>query len=303
MRRFLITLGATIFCFCLVFVFPSRTSAQVTHGTASCPEGKIVKTGNGVSCVLPLPVSTPGHGGGSNPNDWGMCGVLRISGAFGPPTEARIIVQPDGHYAVQLAAFQASVLPTLEWTCVLFKDFRGVPPVSDASFSGPPYPSYNGGSAGNGINITGSAKNACIWAGLFGNLESYNDANQGGFGYAYAQYDGPETKIGSQSVTSYAFCSGYSTPAWTGWKYYHHGYSFYAPPSHDISIGLTDAHYWCYADGIETRLLYPNYELGPISAGVNISSGGDYSISATPSPASASAGGVLVDFNCLPLEQ
>ncbi len=303
MRSFLIPPVAAIFALCFAFLCPSRTAAQVTHGTAKCPDGKIVQTDNGVSCTISLKVRTPGSGGGSNPNDWGMCGVLRLSAYFSPATEARIIVEPSGYYAVRLAAAKASVLPTLRWTCVLFSTFKGVPPVSDATFSGPPYPLYKGSSGGGTKSITGSGKNACIWAGLLGNLEKYSQADLGGFGYAYAQFDRPETVLGAQNVTSYAFCSGYSTPSWKGWKYFHYGYSFYAPPDHDIALGLNDGHYWCYMDGIETRLLYPNYTLGPISGSINLSSSGNYGMSATPSPAAAPPGGVLVDFNCLPLEQ
>jgi len=292
MRPFRMILFAAIFSFCLALVFPVRTVANITTGTASCSEGKITQMPNGAwGCIISLPVRPPHHGGASNPNDWGMCGVLGLSGSFGPPTVARIIVEPSGYYGVELEAYTPKVIPTLVWTCVLFTDFTGVPPVSEASYFAPPL--YNGGSAGGGKNITGSAGNACIWAGLFGDLET--PSNEGGFGYAFAQFYGPETVIGSQNVSSYAFCSGYTTPSWHGWNYFHHGGGAYAP-SGVVPLGVNEAHYWCYMDNIQANLLYPNYSIGPISANLKLS-GGNYAMEATP------AGGTWMNFNCLPLAQ
>lgn len=295
MSRFLITPVAAMFFFCLLFIFSLTASAGVTNGKASCPEGKIEKIGNGVGCVIPLPVHpAPEHGGGgSSPSDWGMCGVLNLSANFGPPTVARIIVDPSGHYAVELVGYTASVIPTLNWTCVLFSDFKRVPAMAEARSTAPS--SYNGHSGGS-ENIAASPKNACIWAGLSGNLETIIPSqDNGAFGYAYAQYVGPDTVIGSENVTTYAFCSGYAASGWTGWKYFHHGIGAYEP-LHVTSIGVKDTQYWCYMDRIDANLLYPTYSVGLISAGLSLS-GGNYSMDATP------AGGVYMNYNCLPLEQ
>jgi hypothetical protein len=298
MRRFLIVaFTAASFC-CLALTFPSRAMAGVTSGTAKCPSGDIHQMGDAVGCVIPLPVGQPGHGGSVNPNDWGMCGVLGLTGNFGPPTVARIIVNTSGYYAVELEAYMASVLPTLNWTCVLFSDFNGVPPPSEATSFGPV--NYNGGSDGGAKKIAGSVGNACIWAGVFGNLETLNINDAGGtdgaFGFAYAQFDTPYSLLESQNVTSYAICSAYSAASWKGWNFVNPRPNVSAPP-HAIKLGgLDDTHYWCYLQGIEAHLLYPTYPVGVISASLEIS-GGDYSIDATP------PGGTWTSYNCLPLTQ
>jgi hypothetical protein len=297
MRRLIFTPAAAFVC-CLALVFPSRAMAGVTSGKAQCSDANIKQMDNSVGCVIPLPVGQPGHGGGGNPSDWGMCGVLGLSGNFGPPTVARIVVDATGHYAVELQAHKASVLPTLNWTCVLFSDFKGVPPPSEATSFGPV--NYNGGSDGGSKKIAGSVGNACIWAGVFGNLETFNINQAGGtdgaFGFAYAQFDTPDTLIESQNVTSYAICSGYSAASWKTWSFVNPRPNVSAPP-HAIKLGgLDDAHYWCYLQGIEAHLLYPTYSVGVIGAGLEIS-GGDYSIDATP------AGGTWTSYNCLPLTQ
>jgi len=111
-----------------------------------------------------------------------MCGVLNMSGDFDSPSVARIIVDTSGFYGVELIGKTAKMIPTLETTCVLFSDFKGVPPPSDASSFTPP--SFDGGIAGGVKKIAGSAGNACIWAGLSGNLETINQAEGGAFGLA-----------------------------------------------------------------------------------------------------------------------
>jgi hypothetical protein len=86
MRPFLIFSVGAVFACCLGLLVPLRPAvAQVTSGTASCPEGTAEKIDDGVGCVTPLKVRPPGHGGGSNPNDWGMCGILNFSGVFRVP--------------------------------------------------------------------------------------------------------------------------------------------------------------------------------------------------------------------------
>jgi hypothetical protein len=284
----------------LAFIFPSKTMAGVTHGTASCPAGTAKELPNGGwGCTIPLHVGRPGPGGGVNPNDWGMCGVLGLAATFGPETVAEVIVEPNGYYAVSLAANVPKYIPTLNWTCVLFTDFQGVPPVSDATASGSPPDgfSFNGGGyPGASKPIPGSTGNACIWAGLSGNLTTYVPVNQGEFGFAFAEFETPATNIGSENVTSYAFCSGYSAVGWTGWNYVIPHATFYAPP-HITKLGFNDANDWCYMGGIEANLTSPDAPVPPVSAHLYLSSGGDYSIGTSP------AGYIGISFNCLPLKQ
>jgi hypothetical protein len=243
-------------------------------------------------------VGRPGKGGSSNPNDWGMCGILSVSGNFGPPSVAEIIVDSSGYYQPRVFALSASVVPTMEMTCVLFTDFKGVPAASDAISSGSPPDgwSYKGAYK----PIAGSAGQACIWAGLYGNVETINQAEQGAFGFAAAQYAGPDTVNGSQNVKTYAFCNGYSAASWKGWNFYTKGMGWDDPPSGGKSISLDKANTWCYMQGIQTRLLWPNFAVGVISASLKISSKGDYSIAAN---APGGQGGTYISWNCLALKQ
>lgn len=296
MKPFLITPIAAVFACCLALTSPLRTAARVTHGTASCAEGKIVQIGDGVGCKIPLHVRQPGHGGGSGPNDWGMCGVLSMSASFGPPTIARIIVEPDGYYSAELVGHEKSVIPTLNYSCVLFTDFTGVPPAAEASAFDPTSP--KGTASIYNKPIPGSAKNACIWAGLSGNLTTIVSSDMAIEGLADAQYEGPATNIGEQYATSYAFCSGYTTASWKGWKYFRAGYTFYSP-THALPLPFDDAHDWCYTDGFSVNYQYTQESLSPVSGGLTISSGGNYGLEKqTPTPPSSQ-----VDFNCLPLDQ
>ncbi len=300
MRRFLVVpFTAAILC-CLALAFPSKARAGITSGSVSCPEGKATKmTVNnmeGYGCTKQLGVRTPhGGGGSSNPDDWGMCGVLSLSGQFGPSTVAQIIVDPSGYYTVQVFGNMPTLVPTLDWTCVLFTDFRGVPPPSDATASGMPPNgwAYNGGSGGgiygNSEIIPHSAGNACIWSGLFGDLTTYNSAGQAAEGAAYAQYTGLESALGSKNVTSYAFCSGYSTASWRDWKYLHAAFSGAVPAG-----GLHDSEYWCYMNGVLVQNIQES--ITSISAGMDLSSSGTYSFVAL-SPYT------YVGYNCLYIEQ
>lgn len=295
MRIFLITPIAAVFACFLTLTSPVSTAAKVSSKHVSCPDGEIKTIGDGVGCIIPIPVRQPGHGGGSGPNDWGMCGVLSFSGSFGPPTVARIIVQSSGYYAVELVGNTKSVIPTLDYTCVLFSDFKGVPPPSDASAFDPP--SFNGGSSFSSKPISGGAKNACIWAGLSGNVTTIVSSDMAIEGRADALYYGPATQIGSQYATSYAFCSAYTTASWNGWKYVHSGGGFYSPPK-ALPLPYDDTHDWCYMDGISVRYPYTQESLGPVSGGLSLS-GGKYGIlKQIPTPPSSQ-----MDFNCLPLNQ
>jgi len=295
MRRFTMIPVAVVFACCLALVCPLRTEAKVTH--ASCPNPQQLPNGS-YGCTVPLGVRPPGHGGGGgNPNDWGICGILSLSGEFGPKTVIEIVVDSSGYYAVSLENNSPSDVPTAETTCVLFTDFTKVPPASDASSTGPPPPgfSHNG-------TITGSAGDACIWAGLSGNLITIDQAAGLAGGLAVAEFNVSESFIGSQSVTSYAYCVGYTAASWKGWTFVSPKPNLTTPLS-VISLGLNDKHDWCYMQGIEAQLnIYDDYGAyidgtKAISAGLDLSGTGNYTMAATP------AGGISVSYNCLPLKQ
>jgi hypothetical protein len=131
MRPFLIMSVTAVLACCLALALPVKPAmAGVTAGPASCSEGKIKQMGNGVGCVIPLKVRPPDHARGTNPNDWGLCGFLSLSGSFDASSVVRIIVDTSGYYGVELAGSKATTIPTAYWTCVLFTDFKKVPPAS-----------------------------------------------------------------------------------------------------------------------------------------------------------------------------
>jgi hypothetical protein len=223
---------------------------------------------------------------------------MGVSGNFGPPTVAEIIVDAGGYYEVQVFGASKTVVPTLHWTCVLFTDFKGMPPVSDVSSSGSPPDGWTHKGAYKAI--PGSSGQACIWAGLSGNLETINAAQQGAFGLAAAQYEGPGSVNGSENVVTYSFCSGYTAAGWKGWNLYTHGIGWDDPPAGGKSLKLDDSNWWCYMQGIQARLVYPTYSVGTLSADLSLSPKGDYGIAAD---APGGKGGTWISYNCLALKQ
>lgn len=286
MRRFRMTTVAAVLACCLACIFPSSSMAGITQRTVTCPEGKITRMKNGVGCVVPLPVSPPGGGAGSNPNDWGMCGVLGLSGTFHAASVARIIVE-GGHYAVELTGPTDKAIPTLNITCVLFSDFKGVPPLSDAVYFAPA--SFNGGSGDSSEIITGSAGKACIWAGLSGDLTPAIPNHDGVSGDAWAKFFTSTTQMGSLYVTTYAFCSGYKAATWKGWKYLNRAGGGYAMPGVVSPIGVNEAQQWCYMDRVS---VWDIPAPAPISVSMTITSGGDYFMASSPAD-------VWLGYNCL----
>ena len=68
----------------------------------------------------------------------------------------------------------------------------------------------------------------------------------GRVGDAFAFIDGPDNVIGAQNVTSYAFCSAYSTAGWRGWHYLFPNDGGYFRPTKVTSIHQNEAEDWCY---------------------------------------------------------
>ena len=87
---------------CLALTCLSKPAAAITIGPA---DGKVTCDRTTCSSDTKLPAG-PGPGGGGvpiNPNDYGMCGLLHLSGTFDSSTVARIIVGADGYYHVHRA--------------------------------------------------------------------------------------------------------------------------------------------------------------------------------------------------------
>jgi hypothetical protein len=295
------TAVVALFSFCLTMSCFCGAAAGMEHGTASCAGQKVTPGPNGTfNCQVPLPAHPPLGKGAGNPNDWGMCGVLSLSGFFNSQTAAQIVVGSNGYYAVDLKYTSANDTaakhwPELGWTCVFFREFTTVPAVSDAT-----YFAQAGYSGPSPMNITGSKGYACIWAGVSGALTDIDSgAYQMAGGNAYAQFRSPVTVIEGYNDTSYAFCSGYKAAAWTGWKYLiSRNMGDHTNPA---TYTLNESKYWCYMDGViaswNLQISFP----GPIQPAINISSSGDYSLAGIYD----NGGGDFVglSMNCLPLAQ
>jgi hypothetical protein len=238
-----------LFPLCLALTCLSQpASATVIWGTANGPVG--CNPGNNTCTSLtPLPVG-PGPGGGTtiNPNDYGMCGLLHLAGTFENSTVARIIVY-DGYYAVlRTWVGKPTGGPAVEWTCVHFTDFTGLPPLSDAGYFAAPVVTASGGVTAT--DKIGGIADACIWAGLTGDLSSANQAIS-----VSAQYNTVDTLDSAQSApgttdSTYAFCSTFK-----GFSF-HHYYFGLAQPGNGSTSGLPVAlifnpeHAWCYMGGV-----------------------------------------------------
>jgi hypothetical protein len=238
-----------VFPLCLALTcLAGPAAATVVWGTAN---GPVTCNANGTCTSLtPVPVG-PGPGGGGtpiNPNDYGMCGLLHLAGTFENSTVARIVVAADGYYAVERSwVGKPTEGPVVEWTCVRFTDFTGLPPISDAGSFAAPVVTASGGAMD--AKKIGGIGDACIWAGLAGGLSSANQAIS-----VSAQYNVFDTLDSAQSApgtkdSTYAFCSTFK-----GFSF-HHYYFGSAQPGNGSTSGLPVAlifnpeHAWCYMGG------------------------------------------------------
>ena len=245
---------------CLALTWLSGpAAASVTSGTA---DGKVTCDAND-NCTSNTPLTVgpgPGAGGGPiNPADFGMCGVLHLSGAFGSTTVARIIVNSDGYFAVERKGKGVGGVPQVDWTCVLFTDFTGLPKDYLAkldTYAAPPAAAKRGGTASNTI---GHGGDACVWAGLSGTLAGEDGASA----TVYAQDDdyakppytlqfaqaGPKT-----SVETYAWCTGVP-PKGYDWNIQNNvevpGLGTTTAPL-PVSLIPPGRDHWCFVDGVGT---------------------------------------------------
>jgi hypothetical protein len=278
-------------------------AAAIEHGTVSCAGQKVTQGPNGTfGCQVPLGACPPG-GKCSNPNDYAMCGVVSLSGFFNKQTVARIIVGSTGYYTVDLQYTSANDSAAKHWpelgqTCVFLNEFTSVPAISDAAY----FP--QAGYSGSPINISGSKGYACIWAGVSGGLTDLNSSPYSAGGYAIAQFRSPWTVIGASNDMSYAFCTGYKTSGWSGWKYsLNHSAGYHYTPT---TLTLNQRNYWCYMDGVMASWDLQNGSTappGPIDPTINISSSGVYSFDGVYDNFGKGGGQVGLGINCIPLAQ
>jgi hypothetical protein len=291
---------AALFSFFLTMSCFWSPAAAIEHRTASCAGQKVTPGSNGTfNCQVPLPARPPGGKGAGNPNDWGMCGVLSLSGFFNSQTAAQIVVGSNGYYAVDLKYTSANDTaakhwPELGWTCVFFREFTTVPAVADAAYFA------QAGYSGSPMNITGSKGHACIWAGVSGALTAIDSsAYQMAGGNSYAQFRSPLTVIEGYNDTSYAFCSGYKAAGWSGWKYLiSRNMGDHTSPT---TYTVNESKYWCYMDGVVASWNLQMSSPEPIQPAINISSSGDYSLAGIYDKGGGDFVGL--SMNCLPLVQ
>lgn len=306
MKSFVATMVSATFCICLLSVFLSKSAqAQITTGSLTCT-GELKELQDGLfGCTQNTGVRHLGKGpGGGNPKDYGMCGILSMSMEVAEQVpwknSVQIVVDATGLYRLQVGvSSKGAKAPTAQWTCINFSGFKGLPPISDG-VGLTPAPFSSGISPGN-MTIPGSAKYACIWAGFEGDLggKPHQGSASVAQGLASAQYDKPDTKFSAQNATSFAFCSGYTTPSWNGWQYHlNKGVSTSTP----TNLGINKKDLWCYMDLIQDDIV----DFGPIysvSAAINISKSGDYSLADIFHKKLTGENSVSMGYNCLLLAQ
>jgi len=260
----ILTAMRIVFPLCLALNWLSAPAAAgITYGSDT---GAVVCNPENNQCSSDTPLGVgPGPGAGGrpmNPADYGMCGALHVSGPFNNSTVARIIVGADGYYHVHRSwVGSATAGPHLEWTCVLFTDFTGLPldyVAGLGTYQPPPVTAKSGGRATNMIGPS----DACIWAGLAGPLSSADQTPVS----VFAQFDGSYTLASAQSapkttIETYAFCNSILGFPWapylnnvvvpglgsTGGVLF--PVTFPVPGS---KPGVIGNRWWCYVDGVGT---------------------------------------------------
>ena len=220
-----ISMARTIIPLCLAFTCASAWAVLPITGHSSA-QG--TPTGDRESSNQQLPVGPDprGAGGAINPNDYGMCGVLGLSGVFSDNlTVARIIVEPNGYYGVHTNWAKSNTHPPiLTWTCVPLTDFKGLPHLSHFETSGSDHFTVSGRRFET-ENSGGPASNACIWAGLEGAFsEAPLDYLFVGAGLSGSLSHPDENVLTVASapdvtLTTYAFCSTFNATDFS-WNYY-----------------------------------------------------------------------------------
>jgi hypothetical protein len=180
---------------------------------------------------------------------------------------ARIVGGSDDYYHVQLDwTGTATSGPQLEWTCVLFTDFTGLPYEYLKGLGTYAAPTVTAKGGGKSTNMLGP-NDACIWAGLAGPL-STTDRTAASVSAQFDSYDGGFTLSSAQSapkttLETYAFCNSIDGFPWTpflnnivvpgltstgGLKY---NVTFPVPGGKD-DPGVISKRWWCYMDGAGT---------------------------------------------------
>jgi hypothetical protein len=236
----------------LAFSCLSQAHAGVTTGsTKHCVP---TQDADGTwSCYTPTPVG-PGPGGGDgtpiSPNDYGMCGLLSLSGNFNNSSAAEIVVR-NGYYTVFTRGKTKFDLPVVDYTCVYFTDFTGLPPNSEGEANQSPTETASPGPV---MAAIGNNQQACIWAGVAGGFTQFNFATAQFLGGTKGQTEvEAETNPGT-TLSTYAFCSTFKTtsPTWTKWTYLKDAFWYGDADTggKTLNLSIPKSEYWCYMDGV-----------------------------------------------------
>ncbi len=274
-----------MFALCLASICLSERAAAVEFGSNSgarvqesgCPQPEVAACIPTWSSIKPLPVGPGpgmGHGRHVNLNDYGMCGILSLSGVFNNSTFARLIVGENGYYAVYASSTGGPQnVPKVGYTCVHLTDFTGLPPnldfeVSDApavTASGANAPALTAGAASSNTKQIGARADACIWAGVTGGLSESTDLDNIAAETDYVQtaVDWPSLKTEAiaqptkgVTLSTYAFCNTFRS--FVQWTYK------LGPAAGCCGAGSTGGtivdlpvrtgQYWCFMAGVSAPM-------------------------------------------------
>jgi hypothetical protein len=262
-----------VFPLCLASVCISEQAAAVTMGyvganieqAGTCDE----KTG---ICSLTVPIGgysvPPG-----NPNDYGMCGIMGLSGNFARAKNARIIIVGN-QYQANLEWTGGGVLAPiqLEWTCAHLTEFSGLPAASKFALNQPMPVTSTGGSAAS-RQIAGEP-DACIWTGIALVAPPSGEEGLSFDVHTEVESAGNKTVAVAQalagSVATFAFCNTFTGKS-SAWKYLRIG-PFAASPTTSMPVDLPTAiqsKFWCFMVGVQgdkfTDAFDANLQINPMA--------------------------------------
>jgi hypothetical protein len=309
----------TVCALTLVTCLP-ELAAAFDHGTTSeegTSSGKDIVTSD-----TPLPVG-PGPGGGRpniNPDDYGMCGFLGLSGRFDPQTVARIQVGANGYYEIhrEWLASNNARRPVVDWTCIRLKDFMGPLPGPEKFATKAPPPVTNSGGPRTEVQLSSGSRSfgtACIWAGVAGGISARTTDQEN---HSYALYDesagaypgviweGAQASKGT-TITTFVFCNEFPNGDFI-WNFLKttSNFPYFDPQAFHEFLQVRPRDQWCYMQGIATTTMGSVDDPGSFVAKLGIDN-------SPPAPWDAggaiyykdvdSGGSAGLYWNCMPIQQ
>jgi hypothetical protein len=264
-RRSLETLVVFVCSLVLVNCFPELAYSQPFETGTASGDGQENQKGL-MTSDTPLPVG-PGPGGGGrpiNPDNYGMCGLLGLSGHFDAQTIVRIKIGANGLYEVhrQWLGTSNATQPVVDWTCIHLKDFTGPLPVPGKFATKEPPPVMTHGGPRNEVQLSSGSRmfgTACIWAGVAGGLStrvtdqdnaSFASYDESGGTYPGVTWEGAQSTKGV-TIFTFVFCSEFPGTDFI-WDFYKTTIDF---PHGDGQafhqfLPVRPKDQWCYMQGV-----------------------------------------------------